>query len=54
MIPKLKTLKVGGIPLFIQTNKEREQAFNGARTLEIEISTRKRIGHDGFEVHRVK
>jgi hypothetical protein len=51
---KLKLLKIGGIPAIIQTHKERQQAFNDARKLEIEISTRRRIGQPGFEVYRVK
>ena len=54
LFEKLKLLKIGGIPAIIQTNKEREQAFNAARALEIEISTRRRIGLPGFEVYRVK
>ena len=54
MVPILATLKVNGIPAIIKTHKQREQSFNAAKKLEIEISTRKRIGADGFEVHRVK
>jgi hypothetical protein len=54
LIEKLSLMKVKGIPVIIQTNKEREQAFNAARKLEIEISTRRRIGLPGFEVYRVK
>jgi hypothetical protein len=54
LVGKLKLVKVGGIPLIIQTNKQREQAFNAARALEIQISTRRRIGQPGFEVYRVK
>ena len=54
MRARIETLKIKGVPLFVQTNTERINAHNIAANIGIEIATRRRIGSKGFEIHRVK
>ena len=52
-VEKLKLMKPNVDVLETGTQKERYNAFNAARTLEIKITTRPLIGKKGFEVRRV-
>ena len=51
---EMEYLKVNGNPVFCKTQMQRTDAFNIARTLNIEIATRRRLGKEGFEIFRMK
>lgn len=51
---KMEYLKVNGVPIIVQTPKERADAFNVARDLNIQIETKARKVVKGFIVRRIK
>ena len=51
---RMETLKVKGVPLLVKSPIERINAFNIANGFGWEIQTRKRIGTNGYEIHRLK
>jgi hypothetical protein len=51
---KMEYLKVNGVPIIVQTSKERADAFNVARDLRIEIETKARKVVKGFTIRRTK
>jgi hypothetical protein len=50
----MEHMKVGGVPTFVKTPRERAEAFNIAGRFNWSIMTRKRIGAVGYEIHRSK
>ena len=50
----MKNLRVKGTPLLVKTSAQRMNAHNLARDLGYLIETRRRIGSEGYEIHRVK
>jgi len=51
---KVKQLKPNSkIPLFVKDSKERANVFRYAYLENFKITTRRRIGRDGFEVYRI-
>ena len=51
---RMEHMKVGGVPTFVKTPRERAEAFNIAGRFNWSIMTRKRIGAVGYEIHRSK
>ena len=51
---RMETLKINGIPIFVDSYTARINAHNIATSMGIEIKTRERIGQKGYEIFRTK